>query len=115
MPGHGTAAPEPRFAAKIATPSALAARLAMLPRPPFGHRGPPVVLLALALYGAAMWKTKGTTVGGIVFGIKVARLDGREIDWPTAIVRALGCWQLPPVCRSGTRSRRRCSRGLATR
>src|SRR5207253_1027298 len=66
--------------------------VAMLPRPPFGHRGPPVVLLALALYGAAMWKTKGTTVGGIVFGIKVARLDGREIDWPTAIVRALGCF-----------------------
>jgi uncharacterized RDD family membrane protein YckC len=39
-----------------------------------------------------MWKLKGTTVGGIVFGLKVARLDGRPVDWATAIVRALGCF-----------------------
>jgi uncharacterized RDD family membrane protein YckC len=49
-------------------------------------------LLALAIYGAAMWKTKGTTIGGIVCGLKVVRLDGREIDWPTAAVRALSCF-----------------------
>ncbi len=49
-------------------------------------------LLALALYGAAMWKLRGSTIGGIVFDLQVVRLDGREIDWATAIVRALGCF-----------------------
>ena len=50
------------------------------------------LLLLLATYGAVMWKLRGTTVGGIVFGLKVVRLDGRPIDWATAIVRALGCF-----------------------
>jgi uncharacterized RDD family membrane protein YckC len=49
-------------------------------------------LIALATYGAIMWKMKGTTVGGIVCNLKVVRIDGREIDWSTAIVRALGCF-----------------------
>lgn len=51
-----------------------------------------MIIVVLAAYGAVMWKLKGTTVGGIVCGIKVVRLDGRAIDWPTAIVRALGCF-----------------------
>jgi uncharacterized RDD family membrane protein YckC len=51
-----------------------------------------IFLLALAAYGAIMWKLKGTTVGGIVCNLRVVRTDGREIDWPTAIVRALGCF-----------------------
>jgi uncharacterized RDD family membrane protein YckC len=50
------------------------------------------LLPALAIYGAVMWKLKGSTVGGIVCGLKVVRLDDREIDWGTAIVRALGCF-----------------------
>jgi uncharacterized RDD family membrane protein YckC len=50
------------------------------------------ILLLLAAYGAVMWKLKGTTIGGIVCGLKVVRLDDREIDWATAIVRALGCF-----------------------
>lgn len=49
-------------------------------------------LLAIATYGALMWKLKGTTIGGIICNLKVVRLDGREMDWPTAIVRALGCF-----------------------
>jgi uncharacterized RDD family membrane protein YckC len=49
-------------------------------------------LVVLATYGAIMWKMKGTTVGGIVFDLKVVRLDGRPLDWSTAIVRALGCF-----------------------
>jgi uncharacterized RDD family membrane protein YckC len=48
-------------------------------------------LLALAVYGAVMWKVKGTTIGGIVFDLRVARLDSRPLDWPTVSVRALGC------------------------
>jgi uncharacterized RDD family membrane protein YckC len=49
-------------------------------------------LLALAAYGAVMWKLRGSTVGGIVFDLRVVRLDGREIDWETAIIRALSCF-----------------------
>lgn len=49
-------------------------------------------LLVLATYAAIMWKLKGTTVGGIICNLRLARLDGREIDWSTAIVRALSCF-----------------------
>ncbi|HVY81617.1 MAG TPA: RDD family protein [Steroidobacteraceae bacterium] len=49
-------------------------------------------LIALAAYGAVMWKLKSTTIGGIVFGLQVVRLDGRPIDWATATVRALSCF-----------------------
>ncbi len=49
-----------------------------------------IVLLVLPGYGAVMWKLKGSTIGGIVCGLKVVRLDDRPIDWGTAIVRALG-------------------------
>ena len=51
-----------------------------------------ISIVALASYGALMWKLKGTTVGGIVCGLKVVRRDGAEINWDTAIVRALGCF-----------------------
>lgn len=56
------------------------------------HRGTNLGLLVLATYGAVMWKLKGSTVGGIICGLQVVRLDGRPIDWPTAIVRALSCF-----------------------
>jgi uncharacterized RDD family membrane protein YckC len=56
------------------------------------HAGHHTLLLVLAAYGAAMWKLRGTTIGGIVCGLRVVRLDGREIDWPTAIARALGAF-----------------------
>jgi uncharacterized RDD family membrane protein YckC len=49
-------------------------------------------VVVLAAYGAIMWKLRGTTVGGIVFDLHVVRLDGRPLDWETAIVRALGCF-----------------------
>jgi uncharacterized RDD family membrane protein YckC len=56
-----------------------------------GYAGNRLFLLSLAIYGAVMWKVKGTTVGGIVFDLRVARLDSRPLDWPTVSVRALGC------------------------
>ena len=49
-------------------------------------------LPALAAYGAVMWKIKGTTIGGIVCGLRVVRLDDRSLDWPTVVARALGCF-----------------------
>jgi hypothetical protein len=51
-----------------------------------------VFLVLLAAYGAVMWKLKGSTIGGIICGLQVVRVDGRPIDWPTAIVRALSCF-----------------------
>jgi uncharacterized RDD family membrane protein YckC len=39
-----------------------------------------------------MWKLKGTTVGGVICNLRLARVDGRAIDWSTAIVRALSCF-----------------------
>jgi uncharacterized RDD family membrane protein YckC len=55
---------------------------------PFGH----FHLVVLAAYGAVMWKLRGSTIGGRVFDLQVVRLDGREFDWETSIVRALGCF-----------------------
>jgi uncharacterized RDD family membrane protein YckC len=55
---------------------------------PFGN----FHIVILAIYGAVMWKLRGTTVGGIVFDLHVVRLDGRPVDWETAVVRALGCF-----------------------
>jgi uncharacterized RDD family membrane protein YckC len=55
---------------------------------PSGH----LFLIALAGYGALMWKLKGTTIGGIVCNLRVVRTDGRDIEWETAIVRALSCF-----------------------
>jgi uncharacterized RDD family membrane protein YckC len=49
-------------------------------------------LLLLATYGAVMWKLNGSTLGGRLLDLRVVRLDGREITWETAIVRALGCF-----------------------
>jgi uncharacterized RDD family membrane protein YckC len=56
------------------------------------HHSHDLELVVLAAYGAMMWKLRGATVGGIVFDLQVVRLDGREIDWETAIVRALSCF-----------------------
>lgn len=53
---------------------------------------PQGLLLTLAVYAAVMWKHKGTTIGGVVCGLKVVRIDQREIDWTTAIVRAVSCF-----------------------
>lgn len=65
--------------------------LNLLPRFLGADHGP-TILLVLAIYGAVMWKFKGTTIGGIVCGLRVVRTDNRELDWSTAIVRALGCF-----------------------
>ena len=48
--------------------------------------------VALATYGALLWKYRGATVGDIILGLKVVRLDGAPIEWVTAVVRALGCF-----------------------
>ncbi|MGC8521655.1 MAG: RDD family protein [Steroidobacteraceae bacterium] len=56
------------------------------------HHGTDGMLLLLAAYGAIMWKLRGTTVGGIICHLRVVRIDGRPMNWETAILRALGCF-----------------------
>lgn len=46
-------------------------------------------LLWLAAYHVAMWTLRGTTIGGIVFNLKVVRVDDRQVDWLVAVVRCL--------------------------
>jgi uncharacterized RDD family membrane protein YckC len=48
--------------------------------------------LILAIYGAVLWKLRGATVGDIIFGLRVVRVDGGSMEWVTVIVRALACF-----------------------
>jgi uncharacterized RDD family membrane protein YckC/cytoskeletal protein CcmA (bactofilin family) len=43
----------------------------------------------MAVYLVALWGLKGTTIGGIICGLKIVRLDDRPLDWMTAVVRGL--------------------------
>lgn len=49
----------------------------------------PFFIPAWIAYHAAMWSWKGTTIGGIVCGLKLIRADGRAVDVSVAIVRSL--------------------------
>jgi uncharacterized RDD family membrane protein YckC len=51
--------------------------------------GPTQGFLVVIFYFAGMWAWKSTTIGGIVIGLKVARLDGQAMTFPVALVRAL--------------------------
>ncbi len=51
---------------------------------------PPLGMLITLAYFAGMWAWKQTTIGGIVVGLKVVRVDGRPVTFVTALVRALG-------------------------
>jgi uncharacterized RDD family membrane protein YckC len=104
-------AAEPLAAAAPAAPAVTGVSLTALPRAGFWirmvallidvvlvgivlsvlHHAQNLELVALAAYGAVMWKLRGSTIGGIVFDLQVVRHDGREMDWATAIVRAVGC------------------------
>lgn len=65
---------------------------------PVLHRGRLFLLVWLA-YHVAMWTWRGTTLGGIVFSLRVVRLDGRPLDFTVAVVRALGsCLSFVVAC-----------------
>lgn len=49
----------------------------------------PFILLFLVIYHVGMWTWRGTTIGGIVLGLKVVRLDGRPVNFGVALVRSL--------------------------
>ena len=50
---------------------------------------PPLGFLLILAYFVAMWVWRGTTVGGVVLGLKVARIDGQPLTLTVALVRAL--------------------------
>ena len=53
-----------------------------------GYVLPPFV--PMIAYFVGFWVWKQTTLGGIILRIRVVRLDGRKVDFPTALVRSLG-------------------------
>ena len=63
--------------------------LAWLVAPLPGSVPGPFFVLVLIAYHAAFWAWKGTTLGGLVCGLKVVRTDGRPLDRSVALVRAL--------------------------
>jgi uncharacterized RDD family membrane protein YckC len=54
------------------------------------HLGPSVFIPLFLAYHVAMWAWRGTTLGGIVFRLRLIRLNGRPPDFTVALVRALG-------------------------
>jgi hypothetical protein len=46
-------------------------------------------LIPWIAYHVGMWSWRGTTVGGIVCGLKVARLDGQPLTFAVALIRSL--------------------------
>jgi uncharacterized RDD family membrane protein YckC len=61
-------------------------------RPIYRHAGPGVFMLAWLGYHIGLWAWKGTTIGGLVLGLKIIRQDGRPVDLAVAVVRALGAF-----------------------
>ncbi len=53
------------------------------------HR-PGWFLLIWVVYHLVLWSWKGTTLGGIVFGLKIVRADGGPMNFAVALVRLLG-------------------------
>jgi uncharacterized RDD family membrane protein YckC len=72
----------------------------MLPHRMDIHFGPGLFFF-MALYGALMWKLRGTTIGGIICKLQIVRTDDRPLDWATCIVRSLGCVLSAFVCGLG--------------
>jgi uncharacterized RDD family membrane protein YckC len=56
------------------------------------HEYPPVVWAFWLLYHFGMWAWKGTTIGGIVLGLKIVRLDGRPLNYGVVLVRCLSAF-----------------------
>jgi hypothetical protein len=50
---------------------------------------PKLFFILWGIYHIAMWTWRGTTIGGIVMGIRVVRTDGRPLNFALALIRAL--------------------------
>jgi RDD family len=51
--------------------------------------GGPFLLVIWIAYHVGFWVWLGSTIGGIIVGIKVVRVDGAPVDFSTALVRSL--------------------------
>lgn len=56
---------------------------------PFSHMHLGRSFVLLLIYRVALWSWKGTTVGGIICGLRVARMDGKPLAFTDALVRGL--------------------------
>ncbi|HEY5915360.1 MAG TPA: RDD family protein, partial [Verrucomicrobiae bacterium] len=52
-------------------------------------QGPPLALIVALAYFAGLWAWRGTSIGGIVLGLKVVRAGGEQLSFVAALVRAL--------------------------
>lgn len=50
---------------------------------------PPSVLVLLPVYYVGMWTWRGTSIGGIVFGLKLVKTDGGNLNFAVSLIRAL--------------------------
>ena len=48
--------------------------------------------LVATAYFIVLWSLRGTTLGGVVMGIKIVRLDDKPVDWAISMVRSLGAF-----------------------
>jgi uncharacterized RDD family membrane protein YckC len=53
---------------------------------------PPGLILAWTVYHIVMWALKGATIGGLVVGTRIVRIDGSPINFQVAVVRALAAF-----------------------
>jgi uncharacterized RDD family membrane protein YckC len=49
----------------------------------------PIAPLVALAYFSGLWAWRGTTVGGVVVGLKVVRVDGKPLSFPVTLVRSL--------------------------
>lgn len=73
-----------RFLATLLDFALVAVVMAMV----FNH--PRWFLITWVAYHLTLWSWRGTTLGGIICGLKIVRVDGRPIDFGVALVRLLG-------------------------
>jgi uncharacterized RDD family membrane protein YckC len=52
------------------------------------HRPAPLMFLVALVYFVGLWTWRGTTVGGVVLGLKVVRQDGERLTFLVTLVRA---------------------------
>ena len=49
----------------------------------------PIAFVVALAYFSGLWAWRGTTIGGIVVGLKVVRTDGKPLTFPVTLIRAL--------------------------
>ena len=62
----------------------------LLPHAILNHLEPGRLVVPVWIaYHVGMWTWKGTTIGGIILGLKVVRVDGQPLEFGVALIRSL--------------------------